>query len=96
MDITKENSGDCVETVVRPESEGMLMKSSRANTNEMPLGILALEVGSMHRLLDPHEESGKALVEINNALETIMNGGAKRISEDGQWCFGKRNRCTKY
>jgi hypothetical protein len=72
MDIISEDSKDCAETIVRPQSEGMPIKTTRANTNQVPLGILALDVGTMHRLLDPHEESGRAVVKISNALERIM------------------------
>lgn len=74
----------------------MPIKTTRANTNQVPLGILALDVGTMHRLLDPHEESGRAVVKISNALERITDGGAKRSGQDCQLCFGKMSRCTKY
>jgi hypothetical protein len=59
MDIISEDSKDCAETIVRPQSEGMPIKTTRANTNQMPLGILALDVGTMHRLLDPWQGSSQ-------------------------------------
>jgi hypothetical protein len=95
MDIISEDSKDCAETIVRPQSEGMPIKTTRANTNRVPLGISALDVGTMHRLLGPHEESSRPVAEINNALERVMNGGAKRSGQDCQLCFGKMCKCSK-
>jgi hypothetical protein len=67
MDITIEDSRDCAsETAVRPQSEGMPMETTRASTSQVPLDILAFDVNTMHRLLDPHEDRGRAVAEISN------------------------------
>jgi hypothetical protein len=96
MDITSEDSRDCAETTVRPQSKGMPIKTTRANSSQVPAGILALDVSTMHRLLGPHEESGRAVAKINNALERVTNGGVKRSGQDCQLCFGKTSKCSKY
>jgi hypothetical protein len=96
MDIISEDSRDCAKIIVRPQSEGMPIKTTRANTSQVPLGILALDVGIVHRLLGPHEETSRPIADINNALEKVMNGGAKKSGQDCQLCFGKMCKCSKY
>jgi hypothetical protein len=95
MDITSEDSRDCAKTTVRPQSEGMPIKTTRANTSQVHAGI-ALDVDTMHRFLGPHEESGRVVTKINNALERVTNGGVKRSGQDCQLCFGKTSKCSKY
>ncbi|CAK9221742.1 unnamed protein product [Sphagnum troendelagicum] len=48
------------------QSEGMPMETTRASTSQVPLDILAFDVNTMHRLLDPHEDRGRAVAEISN------------------------------
>ncbi|CAM6056040.1 unnamed protein product [Sphagnum tenellum] len=48
------------------QSEGMPMETTRASTSQVPLDILAFDVNTMHRLLDPHEDRDRAVAEISN------------------------------